>query len=159
MNDETAKKITQLIVVANKEIERIICSLDIGGMASVAIDSIDCFDSLPRNVPSIYFVTHPQHSLLYIGKARCLRMRWRAEGRRYESRNPLHQHHSRLLQIGNARLSWFPLPLISHEIAETLAIRCLKPAWNVRKSNLEGIDLSGIPSPHREPDINDYPYP
>jgi len=144
--DHRAAQIEQAVDEVTARVQSLLKDLDFRELPSIAIDSLEACDKIPRGIPCLYFVHHPSFGLLYLGKAVDLRRRWKAEGRIGQLRTALHQIHKRCIEIGNVTLSWFQLDPRAHEIAETIAIRFFHPWWNTRKKADECLREGRAPS-------------
>jgi hypothetical protein len=131
--EQVVSEIERAVDEVNTRIISFLQKLDLKKLPSIPIDSLEACDKIPRGITCLYFVLHPS-SLLYVGKAKDLRARWRAAGHVGEERQAMHGLHNRCIDVGKCHLSWLRLHIEAHEIVETLAIRVLHPAWNSRKT-------------------------
>ena len=158
--DNIAIEILTAVNDVNRRIEALLRSLDFAELPSIPLESLISCDDIAPGISCLYFLMHPIHGLLYVGKAKDLRQRWRASGfYPGEERSATHQYHERCIELGDVCLSWLPLDETAHEIAETIAIRCFEPHWNVRKSKHGYETPAGVPSRHlkREGTLEEWP--
>ena len=118
----------QFIQERIKQINQALSEVDqaefITSLPFVMIEEYELYKSLPTRTAAIYFLTHPELGMLYIGKAKNLRMRW-AENNYNE-----HDCLEIALQTENVRLSWWEMPSDLHGLIEESLIRLWQPKWN-----------------------------
>ena len=79
--ENLAMEIERAVDEVNARVARVLQDLDIAKLPFVPINSLDSCDKIPPGIACLYFVRHPSHGLLYVGKAGDSRQRWRAYGR------------------------------------------------------------------------------
>ena len=94
-----AGKLQNIVEDAQKNIASKLSQVDLQSLPSVFIDTMGACDELPARTSVIYFLHHPVYRLLYVGKAKDLRKRWRSLGGNGYVRMPAHQHMMRCLEI------------------------------------------------------------
>ena len=145
--NETAPILENLIAECRLNIRRRFRHVTLDDLPYRNLADFQSCDDLPSRLPCIYFLLHPKHGVLYIGKAKNIRQRWRSQGVAGGNREPAHKHHERCVEIGNVKLSWLELDPSAHEMVETEAIHYYNPCWNIRKSK-SGYELpADAPSP------------
>ena len=80
-NGNPNKLIQRAIGQAFDDITTAVSGIDIGSLPNVPIVDVYVKRTLPLSTSAVYFVTHPEEGVLYIGKANDLRARWRCDGR------------------------------------------------------------------------------
>ena len=143
--DEQSKKISLAINIARKKVRALFKRIEVTQLPSLPVSDVGFADMIALGKCGIYFLRSRHDGLLYIGKARDIRQRWRAGGTG-DSRYPKHQHHKRCLELGGIDLHWLEIDVGDIDIAEILAIRTYDPPWNVEYSP------SGIGAPRNIPD-------
>ncbi|MFH0344791.1 MAG: GIY-YIG nuclease family protein [Chromatiales bacterium] len=89
-------------------------------------------DKLPHATSALYFLTHPSEGLLYIGKAGNFRGRWSLKSD-FTGQTSIELTHACLdpaINLGNVRLSWWPMPKDCLVSLESFLIQDLSPKWN-----------------------------
>lgn len=120
---------THLLIQSHwEEIKIILASIDrsvfLAMLPNVIIEDRDVCKSLPTRMPAIYFLTHAQEGLLYVGKSKNVRSRWMSNA---------FQEHDCLeasLQLENVVLCWWMLPEELLAVIEPILIDLWKPKWN-----------------------------
>ena len=79
--DHTAAQIRLAVDEVTTEVQNLLKDINLSKLPCISIDSVEACDRIPPGIACLYFVHHPHHGLLYIGKAANLRLRWRAAGR------------------------------------------------------------------------------
>ncbi|MGH8469690.1 MAG: tyrosine-type recombinase/integrase [Gammaproteobacteria bacterium] len=125
------------------------------------IDTVDLGPRLP-NVACVYFLTHPDQGLLYVGRAVALSQRFEVSKNIYQQRmwDLAHAWLYPCYRLGNVRLSWWTIPSDFIEEVESAAIKILHPRLNERgRASLRDKELTerlqdlvrGNPPPFDEP--------
>jgi GIY-YIG catalytic domain len=103
-------------------IEELSKLINLDSLPSINLDNEGIFKALLPNAPHcVYFLTHAEHGLLYIGKAYNLKYRFKH-----------HEHLQPAIDLGNARLSWLELPRELPAVLEDVLIVGRRPKWNKR---------------------------
>lgn len=81
----------------------------------------------------LYFLTHNKEGLLYIGKAKNLRSRWRID--KSNNGDYIKSHHMLrpVLDLKNVKLSWYKICSSLSLFIEHMLIKKLNPKWNTLK--------------------------
>jgi hypothetical protein len=108
--------------------------LDIDSLPSVLIEDIHVARLLPFDTSAIYFLSHPEKGLLYIGTASNLQGRWSLKCDMFGefSVELTHSCLDPAINLGNVRLSWWSVPKECLVTLESFLIRDLLPRWNQR---------------------------
>lgn len=149
-------------VIANRNaLAEVLNQLRLDSLPSIVIDTLDLAPRLP-NVACIYFLTHADHGLLYVGRAVALAQRFAVLENMYQQRmwDLAHAWLYPCYRLGNVRLSWCEIPRDFIEEMESAAIKILHPRLNERgRASLRDKELTerlqdlvrGSPPPFDEP--------
>jgi hypothetical protein len=102
-------------------IEKLSELISLDSLPSVNVDNEKVFEALPHKASCVYFLTHAEQGLLYIGKAYDLKQRFKYHG-----------HIRPALSLKNVRLFWLELPCELLAICEDVLIAGRTPRWNKR---------------------------
>lgn len=132
-------------VIANrKALADVLNQLPFDLLPSIVIDTVDLGPRLP-NVACVYFLTHPDQGLLYVGRAVALSQRFEVPKNIYQQRmwDLAHAWLYPCYRLGNVRLSWWTIPSDFIEEVESAAIKILHPRLNERgRASLRDRDLT-----------------
>jgi predicted GIY-YIG superfamily endonuclease len=104
-------------------IEKLVELINLDSLPSVNVDNERIFEALPHDASCVYFLTHAEHGLLYIGKALD-----------FKNRIKYHGHLQPAIELGNVKLSWLELPRELLAICEDILISQRSARWNRRLS-------------------------
>jgi hypothetical protein len=110
------------------DIERTLTAFDresfLADLPYVIIEDENVYKQIPSCASGVYFLTHHQKGLLYIGKAKSIRQRWAFNA---------YQEHDCLepaICLENVKLTWWVIPAHMITIVEDMLIRLWNPKWN-----------------------------
>lgn len=115
-----------------KAVRECLNELDIDSLPNVLIEDMYVVDLLPSDTSAIYFLSHHDKGLLYIGKASNLKGRWSLKCDIAGQFSVELTHHclDPAINLSNVRLSWWSVPKVCLATIESILIRDLSPRWN-----------------------------
>lgn len=142
--DELSAQCIEAIIAQREALAELLRRLNITGLPSSRLDTPEVASRLP-DVSSLYFLTHEEHGLLYVGRAISLTRRWEVPRNMYQQRmwDLAHAWLWPCYRLGNVRLSWWEIPRNFIEELESAAIKVLHPRLNERsRSSARGKQLA-----------------
>ncbi len=109
-----------------------VCQVNILKLPFIFITDFDSTHTLPVNITCVYFLTHQEEGLLYVGKALNLKTRWRVQTNIYGQILPEFNHSCLFpaIELGNVKLHWWEILPELRSLCESILIKKLKPKWN-----------------------------
>jgi len=106
----------------------------IESLSGIPLENYKSINALPEATSCVYFLTHPEQGLLYIGKANNLKKRFYMYPSIFDTSQPevLHTHPALIqaVRCGNTKLSWLEVSPDLNEMIEKILIGTLVPKWN-----------------------------
>lgn len=105
----------------HEHIEKLLKQIDVGSLPGIVIEGPSSIGALPKKICGLYFLSHHDKGLFYIGKTRDLKTRF-----------GYHEHLEAAIAFGGITLAWLELPGEIATFCEEFFIADRLPGWSKR---------------------------